>query len=103
MQGEFMEVCALLLTAGIACLMISNIRYASFKELGAFKARPFRTGMYVILAFTLVIAFPKLFSFLLLFGYIFSGLAYTFVILPRMARQANRQASAGAGSGNTPQ
>jgi CDP-diacylglycerol--serine O-phosphatidyltransferase len=81
---------ALFCTAIIAFLMVSRIRYASFKELGAFKAHPFRSMVFVIALFALVVANPKVFGSLILFGYILSGLVYTFVVLPRMALSANR-------------
>ncbi len=81
---------ALFCTAAIAFLMVSRIRYASFKEFGAFKAHPFRSMVFVIALFALVVANPKEFGSLLLFGYIISGLIYTFAVLPRMARSANR-------------
>lgn len=83
-------VIALLCTTGIAFLMVSRVRYASFKELGFLKAHPFRTMVFVIAGFSLVMVNPKVFGSLLLFGYIASGLVYTFVTLPRLARAANR-------------
>ncbi|MDL2316145.1 CDP-diacylglycerol--serine O-phosphatidyltransferase [Desulfovibrio sp. OttesenSCG-928-A18] len=82
----------LICTVCIAFLMVSRIRYASFKELGFFKAHPFRTMVFVIALFALIVASPKLFGSLILFGYIFSGLVHTFVLLPRMSRAANRLA-----------
>ncbi|MDR2161014.1 MAG: CDP-diacylglycerol--serine O-phosphatidyltransferase [Desulfovibrio sp.] len=91
-----LEGLLLFLTGAIAFLMVSNIRYASFKELGAFKAHPFRSMVFVILVFALVAAYPKVFGFLLIFGYILSGLAYTFVILPRKAAPAGRGLPAAA-------
>lgn len=83
---------ALVCTAIIAFLMVSRIRYASFKELGVLKAHPFRTMVFVIAVFALVVASPKVFGPLLLFAYIISGLVHTFVVLPRMSRAANRAA-----------
>ncbi len=83
---------SLFLTAAAAFLMVSRIRYASFKEIGFFKAHPFSTMVTVILLFALVVASPRVFVPLILFGYILSGLVHTFVILPRMARSANRAA-----------
>jgi len=77
-------------TAAIAFLMVSTVRYASFKELGAFKAHPFRTMVGISALFALIVANPKVFGSLILFGYIISGLVYTFITLPRMARLANR-------------
>ena len=79
-------------TALIAFLMVSTVRYASFKELGAFKAHPFRTMVGVIALFALIVSNPRVFGSLILFGYIASGLFYTFITLPRLARLANRNA-----------
>lgn len=88
---------ALVFTAILAFLMVSRIRYASFKELGFMKAHPFSTMVFVILLFALIASNPKVFGFLALFGYILSGLAHTFIILPRMARKENRQPHHGSG------
>ena len=83
---------SLFCTAGIAILMVSQVRYASFKELGVLKAHPFRTMVSVIVIFAIVASNPKVFGSLLLFGYIASGLVYTFFTLPRLAKLANRAA-----------
>lgn len=90
-----LPVIALICTAGIAFLMVSHIRYAAFKELGVFKAHPFRTLVLLVSLFALIVASPKVFGPLVLFGYILSGLIHTFLILPRMSRIAQR-AAAGA-------
>jgi CDP-diacylglycerol--serine O-phosphatidyltransferase len=90
MQGNVIRAMALILTGAIAFLMVSNIRYASFKELGAFKAHPFRSMVFVILLFALGVAYPRIFGFLFLFGYILSGLIYTFIILPRRTPASGR-------------
>lgn len=83
---------SLFCTAVIAFLMVSTVRYASFKELGAFKAHPFRTMVAIIALFALIVSNPRIFGSLMLFGYIISGLFHTFISLPRMARLANRNA-----------
>ena len=93
MHGAFARGLALGSTGLIAFLMVSSIRYASFKELGVFKAHPFRYMVFAILLFVLVVVNPKVFGFLILLGYVLSGLVHTFIILPRMARQANRAAA----------
>jgi CDP-diacylglycerol--serine O-phosphatidyltransferase len=93
---EFMQSAvgglSLILTAAIAFLMVSNIRYAAFKELGAFKVHPFRNMVFAIAIFALIVANPRVFGTLVLFAYIISGLVYTFILLPRMARAVNRAA-----------
>jgi CDP-diacylglycerol--serine O-phosphatidyltransferase len=90
LQGGLTGALALMLTVGIAFLMVSTIRYASFKELGAFKARPFRNMVVAILLFALGVAYPRIFGFIFLFGYILSGLIYTFLILPRRSPAVGR-------------
>jgi CDP-diacylglycerol--serine O-phosphatidyltransferase len=84
---------AFVYAVGLAFLMVSSIRYASFKELGAFKAYPFRSMVFVIALFALMVADFKLFVSVSLLGYIVSGLVHTFVLLPRMAHVANRAPS----------
>lgn len=82
----------LAVTVLIAFLMVSQVRYASFKELGFMKAYPFRTMVTVITLFALTAIDPKFFGSMILFAYIVSGLVYTFFTLPRLAKLANRTA-----------
>ncbi len=81
---------AFIFTVGLAFLMVSNIRYSSFKEFGFVKAHPYRTMVSVCIIFALIITNIKVFGFLLMLGYLFSGLISTYIILPRRARLANR-------------
>ncbi|MFI3271933.1 MAG: CDP-diacylglycerol--serine O-phosphatidyltransferase [Pseudomonadota bacterium] len=77
----------LLLTIMLALLMVSRVRYASFKEYGFIKAHPFSSMVSVILLFALIASEPKIFGFLLFMAYLISGLVYTFIILPRRTRK----------------
>jgi len=73
---------ALILTFVLALAMVSRIKYASFKEVEVVKAHPFTTTVSIIMLFVLVASEPKLLGFLFFIGYLFSGLIYTFLILP---------------------
>lgn len=66
-----------------AFLMVSRVRYASFKEYGFLKAHPFSSMVSAILLFVLIISEPKLLGFLVIAGYIISGPIYTFLFLSR--------------------
>lgn len=57
----------------LAFLMISNIKYYSFKELNLSKRMPFSLLVALILLLILVAAEPPLMLFLLTFGYVISG------------------------------
>lgn len=84
---DFMDVImpgfTLMLTGLLAILMVSRVRYYSFKEYGFLKTHRYRSMVTVILIFSMIMAAPKLFGFLLLFVYLVVGLIYTFVLLPK--------------------
>jgi CDP-diacylglycerol--serine O-phosphatidyltransferase len=81
---------ALLLALALGMLMVSRIRYASFKEYGFVRAHPFSSFVTVVLLFSLIVSEPRLLSFLILLGYISSGLIYSYIILPRRNKELLR-------------
>lgn len=68
----------MLSTLILSLLMVSNIKYYSFKELSFFKARPFTSSVFVVLLFVLVGSEPYLITFAFFVCYILSGPIYTF-------------------------
>ncbi len=74
---------AALLTAGLALLMVSNVRYFSFKEYDIFRAHPFRFLVLFLVLLSLLLSMPKVVGFVYCALYLASGLAYTFILLPR--------------------
>ena len=78
---------------GVGVLMVSRVRYFSFKEYDFLRAHPVRTMVTFLFLLALVVSLPRLFGFLLCAIYIAGGLAYTFVILPRRNRQLLRALS----------
>ena len=84
---------ALLLALGVGTLMVSRVRYFSFKEYDFLRAHPDRTMLAFLLVLATVISFPRVMGFMLCAVYIAGGLVYTFVILPRRDRQLLRALS----------
>ncbi|WP_291439527.1 CDP-diacylglycerol--serine O-phosphatidyltransferase [Desulfovibrio sp.] len=84
---------ALLLALGVGTLMVSRVRYFSFKEYDFLRAHPVRTMLAFLLILAIVISFPRVMGFTLCAVYIAGGLVYTFVILPRRDRQLLRALS----------
>ena len=84
---------ALLLALGVGTLMVSRVRYFSFKEYDFLRAHPVRTMLAFLLVLATVISFPRVMGFMLCAEYIAGGLVYTFVILPRRDRQLLRALS----------
>lgn len=81
----YLPAFCLALTFILACLMVSRVRYFSFKDYGFLKAYPFRSMVAVIILFACVFVNPKMLAFVLLAGYILVGLGYTIslVVLKR--------------------
>ena len=73
----------LFLTILLAILMVSRIRYYSFKEYGFISAHPFSSMVTAILFFVLIISAPKLLGFITFFSYLAAGIVYTFGFLPK--------------------
>ncbi len=75
----------LVLVYALSFLMVSRVRYASFKEFGLVKAHPFSAMVTAMLLFVVVASEPWFIGFLLFTAYLVSGPIYTFFVLPRRA------------------
>ena len=78
---------SLFTTFCVALLMVSRVRYFSFKEYGFLKTHPFSSMVTALLIFVLILSEPRRLGFLVAVAYILSGLLYTYVLLPRRNRQ----------------
>lgn len=77
----------------VSILMVSNVRYASFKDADVIRAHRFSATVTALLVFALVASEPKLLGFLFFIGYIVSGLFYSFFILPLRGKSLLRESS----------
>jgi CDP-diacylglycerol--serine O-phosphatidyltransferase len=57
----------------LSFLMVSNIKYVSFKKVELFKRHPFQTLVALVLLFVVVATIPEIMGFLLMCGYVASG------------------------------
>lgn len=73
----------LLLSIIIPLLMVSRVRYFSFKEFDYIRAHPFQTMVAGLIIMSMVFSLPRLFCFLILMAYVISGPAYTFILRRR--------------------
>lgn len=84
---------AMLVVLCTGLLMVSSIRYFSFKEYDFLQAHPVRSLVAFLFLLGMLISLPRLFSFAYCAIYIACGLLYTFVILPRRNRRMLRNLS----------
>jgi len=72
-EGETKHLSLLVLIYVLAFLMVSNIRYPSFKDLELLKRKPFNTLVAMILTIVVVVAQPEIMLFTFSFLYLLIG------------------------------
>src|SRR5208337_4477550 len=63
----------------LSFLMVSNVKYVSFKKMELFRRHPFHTLVAVVLIFVVVATAPNIMGFLLMLAYVASGPISTFM------------------------
>jgi CDP-diacylglycerol--serine O-phosphatidyltransferase len=69
----------------LSFLMVSNIKYVSFKKMELFRRHPFHTLVGAVLIFVVVATAPKIMGFLLMAAYVASGPISTYMYYRRPA------------------
>jgi CDP-diacylglycerol--serine O-phosphatidyltransferase len=72
-SGGFKHIAVLLTIYVLAFLMVSTVKFNSFKDLEPFRRRPFNTLVVFVLLALLLAMEPQVMTFLLITGYIVSG------------------------------
>ena len=71
--GWVKDIVILVMIYVLAFLMVSTIRYFSFKELGLARRKPFSIFMFIVLSMIVIVMEPVLVLFAFIFFYVFSG------------------------------
>jgi CDP-diacylglycerol--serine O-phosphatidyltransferase len=71
----------------LSFLMVSNLKFASFKKVEFFKRHPFHTLVGLVLIFVVIAAAPELMGFPVMMVYLFSGIISTYYFYKRPALQ----------------
>ncbi|ACV68747.1 CDP-diacylglycerol--serine O-phosphatidyltransferase [Desulfohalobium retbaense] len=81
-QTSALPVVTLILMYLLSFLMISKVRYASFKETALVRSHPFTSSVAAIMVFVLVASEPRFLGFLFFLAYLISGPVYTYLYRP---------------------
>jgi CDP-diacylglycerol--serine O-phosphatidyltransferase len=73
MEGQFNHILVLVAVLSLAMLMVSSIKFYSFKDMDYFLRKPFISFVLIILILTIVIAEPQITIFTFSVGYSLSG------------------------------
>jgi len=90
-EGQFNHLSVLVGTILVALLMVSSIKYYSFKDLNFFARKPFMSFVLIVLILVIVIAEPQIMIFTFAFGYALSGPVWLIYKLSRKKRTDQEQ------------
>ncbi len=93
MQLYFTTFIAIIFTCLAALLMVSRVRYYSFKDFTWAKQHPFQTLVLFVLLLVLLSTNFSFFLFPMIFAYIISGILYTTVGIPFRKNRHKKPAS----------
>ncbi len=100
MRGPELGYAALGVTVLVGILMVSNLRYHSFKALDLKERMPFFKAIVIVLMFVLIAMHPPQILFALFLGYAVSGPLFTLAQL-RRRRAARKGQGAAEGKGES--
>jgi CDP-diacylglycerol--serine O-phosphatidyltransferase len=86
-EGKFHDPSMLIFVPVLSVLMVSNIKYYSFKDLKLFARKPFMTFFSLVLLLIIVVAIPVIVAFVAMLGYALSGPIWWLAKFSRQTRQ----------------
>jgi len=84
-EGKFNDLTILICMVFLSLLMVSNIKYYSFKDLNFFSRKPFMSFVLIVFIMIIVIAEPQIMMFTFSLGYSLSGPAWAIIKVGKKA------------------
>ena len=84
-EGRFNDLTILIGVVVLSLLMVSSIKYYSFKDLNFFSRKPFMSFVLIVFILIIVIAEPQIMLFTFAFGYSLSGPTWALVKVSKKA------------------
>ncbi|OPY15859.1 MAG: CDP-alcohol phosphatidyltransferase [Syntrophus sp. PtaU1.Bin005] len=94
-KGPYPHILVLAAVVILSLLMVSNVKYYSFKNLNYFARKPFMSFLVIVLALLIVVAEPQVMLFTVMTGYALSGPAW---FLLRLVKRHRRPATEAQGT-----
>jgi CDP-diacylglycerol--serine O-phosphatidyltransferase len=92
-QGKYHDFSILTTTVALALLMVSNIKYYSFKDLNFFSRKPFMSFVLIVIVLIIVAAEPQITLFTFSVGYSLSGPFWWLIRLCRTTAKEKQEGS----------
>ncbi len=93
-EPQLVQIPLLLISFLLAALMVSTVKYNSFKDLQLARRKPFNALIIVVLLIVFVVSEPRIMLFSLCFAYVLSG--PTTLVVHLLRKSKTREVSGGA-------
>ncbi|MBW2595548.1 MAG: CDP-diacylglycerol--serine O-phosphatidyltransferase [Deltaproteobacteria bacterium] len=90
-EGQFNHVSVLAGTVALSLLMVSNIKYHSFKDMDFFSRKPFMTFVLIIFMLTVIVLEPQIMLFVLALSYSLSGPVWMLFKIAKRQKQGEAE------------
>jgi CDP-diacylglycerol---serine O-phosphatidyltransferase len=91
LEGKFPSYYLLIFVTILALLMVSNIKYYSFKDMKLFVRKPFMSFFSLVVILILAVAETQIMAFVLFLGYAISGPIWWVIKFSRLLAQRARE------------
>jgi len=89
-NGQFNNVSILLSVVALSLLMVSNVKYYSFKDMNYFARKPFMTLVLIIFILVVIVLEPQLMIFTFAVGYSLSGPVWALIKIIKKRNQEKK-------------
>ena len=72
-EGKFHNPYLLFFVVCLSLLMVSNVKYYSFKDMNLFVRKPFMSFFLLVILLIVIVALPEIMAFVVMLGYAISG------------------------------
>jgi CDP-diacylglycerol---serine O-phosphatidyltransferase len=90
-EGKFQNIFVLVFVIILSLLMVSSVKYYSFKDMKLLVKKPFTIFFWLVVLSIIIVAEPELMFFVLMLGYALSGPIWWLVKISLQERKKNQE------------
>jgi CDP-diacylglycerol---serine O-phosphatidyltransferase len=96
-EGKFQNEFIMIFVFIVSLLMVSSVKYYSFKDMSLLKRKPFTIFFWLTVLLIIIVHWPEIMLFVIMLGYAISGPVWWVVKFDRQRAQAAREKKNNAG------
>ena len=90
-EGKFNNIFIMIFVIIVSLLMVSGVKYYSFKDMKLFARKPFTVFFWSTVLLIIIVAEPEIMFFVIILGYAISGPVWWVIKIDRQKRQKAKE------------